>query len=90
MDAAGLSSLAEPNGARSVRGPQCMVGRILQWVKHKEAEGVFEALQRVLDDPAVEASTLAQYLRENDYEVAAYTIRRHRRRGTGEGCRCPR
>lgn len=89
MDAAAISSLSGGLAQPYKRGPQCLVGRMIEFVRENEEPGVLEALLQVLDNPRVEAWQLAAFLKENDYDIPSHTIRRHRRRANGNGCRCP-
>jgi hypothetical protein len=49
-----------------------------------------EAATRVIDNPAIPGSAVAEALTRNGYPVADKTVLRHRKRGTSSGCRCPR
>ncbi|MGC4950909.1 hypothetical protein ACLQ2N_32555 [Streptomyces sp. DT224] len=68
------------------KGPQCTVGAILDTLDAATAAKV----QTVLDTPSVSSTRIADTLTEAGHRVQAPAVARHRRRGTSNGCRCPR
>lgn len=67
------------------RGSVCTIGNLLDTLQ----PATRDALTARLDDPTVSAGTLARILERHGHKVTSTTIRRHRRRRTGEGCVCP-
>lgn len=66
-------------------GPQCTVAVIMGQL----GEDDLTYLSRVLDNPSIPGSVIAEALTRNGYHVADKTVLRHRKRGTSSGCRCP-
>jgi hypothetical protein len=67
-------------------GPQCTVARIMGQISQEDREH----LNRILDNPDIPGSVIADALTRNGYNVADKTVRRHRKRGTSTGCTCPK
>jgi hypothetical protein len=66
------------------RGTACTAALFLE----RLPEDYKEAISALIDDKSRPASMVSRALRDLD-GPAAYTIRRHRRRGDGDGCQCP-
>jgi hypothetical protein len=81
--AAELDALATAPAAP--RGPRCQIGQLLETA---DAD-VAESLRAVLET-TVSATVIAEALGRHGNQVTAWTVNRHRRRGTPNGCRCPR
>jgi hypothetical protein len=67
-------------------GPQCTVAKILEQISADDRD----RLNRLLDNPDIPGSLIADALTRNGHTVSDKTILRHRRRSNGGGCRCPR
>lgn len=65
---------------------KCHTALILEQLD-EEARSVVEAK---IDDQTIHASVLADVLTRNGHPVHGDSVRRHRRRGTAGGCKCPR
>lgn len=83
--AAALDALERPNRP----GPKCSVGVHLAGLAEREP-GLHARVLALLDDDAVPATGLAVALGADGLEVHGDTVRRHRKRGTANGCRCSR
>lgn len=70
------------------KGPRCEFGSFLEHLAGDDPEG-HAALQRLLDETTMPATTIAGALREAGHVVSVHSMRRHRKRGTAEGCTCP-
>lgn len=75
--------LEEPD---TPKGPRCTIGAILDALDADTAAKV----RSVLDNPAVTATRIADTLTGSGHRVQAPAVARHRRRGSSNGCRCPR
>lgn len=84
-------SLADSLASLPVKrpGPTCSVRRALEALAETDPGGT-AALVAAIDDKTLAASGLADVLTRHRIHVSAYSIRRHRHRSTGSGCRCPR
>ncbi|MFD7763570.1 hypothetical protein [Streptomyces microflavus] len=71
---------------RAQRGPRCTVGTILAALDDETAQKVRE----VLEQQAVSSTQIADALTSYGHSVQAPAVARHRRRGSSNGCRCPR
>lgn len=67
-------------------GPQCTVAKILDQLENQD----HEAAARLIDNPDIPGSAIAEALTRNGFPIADKTVLRHRKRGTSSGCRCPR
>jgi hypothetical protein len=67
-------------------GPQCTVTKILSQLDATDRT----AAQRLIDNPDIPGSAIAEALTRNGYPIADKTVLRHRKRGEASGCRCPR
>ncbi|MGZ4745696.1 MAG: hypothetical protein ACXVYY_01300 [Oryzihumus sp.] len=67
----------------------CGMVKVLTELANDQPES-FSKLLAVLDNLAVPASFVADVLTKHGHQVSDQTVRRHRRRGTAGGCRCPR
>lgn len=83
--AAALDALAQP----APKGPPCTVGTYLAQLARRDA-ALHARVVALVDDTEVQAPRLAGALKVDGAGVSAYTLRRHRRRGTADGCKCPR
>ncbi|MFF1600821.1 hypothetical protein ACFVYV_25485 [Streptomyces mirabilis] len=81
--AADLDALTSAPAAH--RGPRCHIGLLLEGAD----TDVAESLRAVLET-TVSATVIAEALGRHGNQVTAWTVNRHRRRGTPNGCRCPR
>lgn len=77
-----LSNLDEP----LVRGPRCSIALLLE--KLTDAEKT--ALIGAIDNSNLTYSSIARALNRAGHKVLPTTIKRHRQRGTSDGCRCAR
>ena len=85
------ASLAEDLVALCVSrspGPQCGVPRVIDKIRQDISSEVADAFKARVADPAVKASVLAEIATRHGYPLSSPTIRRHRRRGLADGCRC--
>lgn len=78
-DLAGVESRPSP-----YPGPRCTVALILAQISDDERG----SLTRLIDNPTVPGSRIAEALTKNGYEITDKTVLRHRKRGTSTGCRC--
>jgi hypothetical protein len=70
-----------------LRGPRCSIGNILASLTTVDRE----ALLTAIDDHGIPISTVSRALTDYlDRRVDANAVGRHRRRGEGGGCACPR
>lgn len=67
------------------RGPRCHIGLLLEAAD----TDVATSLRTVLET-TVSATVIAEALSRYGDPVTAWTVNRHRRRGTPNGCRCER
>lgn len=77
-----LSALANPQP-----GPKCYVALLLADLAETDPQGR-DALVASIDDHSLNATILAQALADAGYGIKTHSIRRHRKRGTGNGCAC--
>lgn len=70
------------------KGPPCSIGLILERLKADDPAG-HAALVDSIDTPELAATMIANALSDAGYSVTVHSIRRHRKRGTAEGCICP-
>lgn len=84
-----MSTLASAlNGLRNPKkGPVCTTGYLLEQVAKTDPAG-HQALAESIDDHAIAATVIARALHEAGHQVSVHSIRRHRKRGTPEGCVC--
>ncbi|MFI5990280.1 hypothetical protein ACIBAC_00300 [Streptomyces sp. NPDC051362] len=80
--AADLAAL--PDAPAAPRGPQCSIGTLLD----NAEPDVATSLRTALDTKSVSATAIADALSRHGTTVTAWTVNRHRRRGTSNGCRC--
>jgi hypothetical protein len=66
-------------------GGKCRVGEILAVLAPDDRA----KLITYLGNTGIESTRLARTLTDNGHRVAAASVQRHRRRGTGAGCTCP-
>lgn len=69
---------------------ECSVRLLLDRLPEKDSA----KLSRVLDAPLesgewLPATKIAQIVKRNGEEISANALSRHRRRGQGNGCKCP-
>ena len=67
-------------------GPACGVAKVLDALPAATADRV----RAELDDEENSSAALADMLIKVGFDVSAFTVARHRRRGHASGCRCPR
>lgn len=77
-----LSALANPQP-----GPRCYVALLLEDLATTDPQGR-DALIASIDDHSLNATILARALAEAGFQIKTHSIRRHRKRGTGNGCAC--
>ena len=70
-------------------GPACAVASYLAELLVRDA-AMHARVVALIDNPAIVASGLADVLRTDGLVAGADTVRRHRKRSTSSGCRCPR
>lgn len=76
---------AASTATASSRAIKCSIGRALVALKPEDAAD----LRALLDDDDVAAPVIVQVLRDVcDYHTNPDAVRRHRRRLTGDGCKC--
>lgn len=73
---------------RNTGGVRCHVSLLLEQLPADLEPKIRAAVNA--DPTMVSASSLAQLLTDNGYEIRAASINRHRHRGTATGCRCPK
>lgn len=66
-------------------GPRCGI-EILQ---HALSAEEYEKLLAAINNPTISGASISDVMHAYGYEVSPWVIHRHRRRGTGRGCRCP-
>lgn len=69
------------------KGPPCSIGTILTRLKKDDPAG-HAALLESIDTPTLAATIIANTLTDLGFDVTVHSIRRHRKRGTAEGCIC--
>lgn len=80
-----LQALTSP-----VPGPPCAVRKALELIAVEDEKIAGKVSALVVDD-RVPATGVADVLaKRTGVQMASQTVRRHRRRGTPSGCRCPR
>lgn len=84
-----LRELGEADHHRGTPGPKCSVQRVLDQIRADRGDQTADQLATKLDDANVNPLNIAQTLARHGYHLAAHTVRRHRRRRSGEGCTCP-
>lgn len=67
-------------------GPQCTVARIMDQLEDQDRATAL----RLIDNPDIPGSAIAEALTRNGFPIADKTVLRHRKRGQSSGCRCPR
>lgn len=77
-----LAALKNPK-----KGPPCAIGVILQDLKKNDPSG-YKALAESIDNHNLAATGIANTLAELGMPITVHSIRRHRKRGTAEGCAC--
>lgn len=71
-------------------GPVCGVTAAIERIAAESEEIAGKVRERVVDE-RVPATAVAEILTaRTGVKVASQTVRRHRRRGAANGCRCPR
>jgi hypothetical protein len=85
----GLAAALSGLSGRSLRRPRCQVGIVLEQL-HSTDEAAAEALEDALTNIDVTGSGIAAALADAGINVPAYSVNRHRKRGAGNGCMCPR
>lgn len=91
LNRADAATLAERLAALTnvpVARPKCTVTVIVEKATAESPE-VGAMLKAAFNDASVNAVGLAGLAGELGYDVTSGTIQRHRRRGSGAGCRCP-
>lgn len=85
----GLAGLKGAEAPR--RGPQCTVGALIDRVRRDLGDQAADAITVACDDPDIAPAALAGYLADRFPNApTVHTLRRHRKRAAGTGCRCPR
>lgn len=84
-----LQELREAGRQRYKSGPPCGVPRVVAQIRAERGDTTADQLATRIEDPAVTALSITKTLARHGYALAAHTVRRHRRRKTGEGCTCP-
>ena len=72
---------------RPRKGSPCGAGLLLAQLAEKEPEAL-PLIQQAIDNATIPATALADYLAGEGYQIASFTLRRHRNRRTQNGCRC--
>jgi hypothetical protein len=85
-----LDDLTELVSAPAKPGPVCSVSVALARIAATDETVAAEVRKRVDDDAYPAAGVATVLTNRTGAVVAAYTLRRHRKRGTVTGCRCPR
>lgn len=67
-------------------GPKCAFAKVMDQLPPETAAKV----QTALDDETNTVSELADILIAGGFDISAFSVARHRRRGQSNGCRCPR
>ena len=81
------AALLELPGMKVRSGPACSIAVLLEQLDGQDAAAA-GALRAVVDSDAVAPSALARTLSARGHRLAPNTIRRHRRRLSGDGCAC--
>lgn len=82
-----MDDLARAESRRDMYpGPQCTVAKIMSLIGDDDRR----YLLRLIDNPGIPGSFIAEALTRNGYRVADKTVLRHRKRGSASGCRCPK
>ena len=71
-------------------GPRCGVSVALERIAAADAEVGAAVRERVVDETYPASGVAAILTARTSVNVSAYTLRRHRKRGTADGCRCAR
>jgi hypothetical protein len=82
-------ALASVPGQRVRTGPPCQVNAFLDNLDQNDPAAA-DAFRAVIDNPQAIVSKIAEVLASNGHEVEPQALRRHRRRSTPSGCKCPR
>jgi len=69
---------------RKFGGKKCAIGSLLLVLDPKDRD----ALAEVLANEQVSSASISRLLQENNYDIRRFTVANHRRRQTGNGCRC--
>jgi len=77
-----LQALAD--GAGSYTTPTCAVGRFLEKAKDKK-----ETYASIIDNKAIPATQIAMTFKKHELYLSVGSIRHHRNRLDGNGCKCP-
>ena len=78
--------LAEASNPR--RGPRCSVAVLLDKLAVEDPQGLAD-LQAAIDNKSLSTTVIVRALQESGHDtVRTDAIRRHRRRGGPDGCRC--
>lgn len=67
-------------------GPKCAFSKVLAALPAQTAAKVALAV----DDETNTSAELAEILIAAGFDISAFSVNRHRRRGEANGCRCPR
>lgn len=81
-----LASLNTLSNTDILNGPRCTVSIALGKMTDDEQK----ALVAVIDNPDIAATLISNALISNGHTVKSDAVRRHRKRGLAEGCRCSR
>jgi len=82
---AALSNTETLIAATNRGGMKCKVGLLLETMPESTATTV----RKTINNPNIAGTTLATVINSYGYNIRAENINRHRKRGTGGGCRCP-
>lgn len=83
-----MSSLADTAGElynKTPRRVRCSVAVLLDSLDERDCEAVTAAI----NSTDVRASDISDWLAKHGHSISSYTVQRHRKRGSGDGCRCP-
>ena len=55
----------------------------------KEDTEEVKAISEIIDNKDIPATLVSRVLKENGYDITPDSLRRHRNRANGMGCKCP-
>lgn len=69
------------------KGPACQFGALLQELAKTDPQGR-DALEHAVDNHGIAATIIANACMVAGHDISVHSIRRHRKRGTSDGCTC--
>lgn len=65
---------------------QCTIARLMLTLDDEDRQ----ALEQVMDTESITTRSIVDWLETHGHHVGPHSMRRHRKRSTAQGCRCPR